>query len=63
MIAAALTSALIEATQYMFALGECEFDDVISNTLGAMIGYWSINHRKITRSLDKARDEKSGNNT
>lgn len=63
LIAAAVTSALIEATQYMFALGECEFDDIISNTLGAMIGYGIINHRKITHSLGKAREEKSGNNT
>ena len=63
LIAAAVTSMLIELSQYIFALGECEFDDVISNTLGAMIGYWIINHRKITHSLDKAREEKSGDNT
>lgn len=63
LIAAALTtSMLIELTQYIFVLGECEFDDFSSNTLGAMIGYGIINHRKITHSLDKAREEKSGNN-
>lgn len=39
LIAAALTFALIELTQYVFILGECEFDDVISNTFSAMIGY------------------------
>lgn len=33
-------SATVEACQYMFALGLCELDDVISNTFGAMIGYW-----------------------
>lgn len=33
-------SVVIEASQYVFALGLCELDDVISNTLGAMIGYW-----------------------
>lgn len=39
LITAAVTSAFIEFTQYVFVLGECEFDDVISNTLGAMIGF------------------------
>lgn len=34
LIAAALTSMLIELSQYIFALGECEVDDIISNTLG-----------------------------
>ena len=38
MITAFLFSASIEAIQYYFALGLCEVDDVIMNTLGAMIG-------------------------
>lgn len=33
-------SEAIEICQYVFALGLCELDDVISNTFGAMIGYW-----------------------
>lgn len=33
-------STLIEATQYIFYLGLCEFDDVFHNTLGTAIGYW-----------------------
>lgn len=63
LIAAVITSALIELSQYLFALGECEFDDIISNTLGAMIGYGIINHIKITHSLERERDEKGGDNT
>ena len=38
MIAAFLFSISIEAIQYYLALGLCEVDDVIMNTLGAMIG-------------------------
>ena len=34
-----LTSSFIEATQYVFNLGWCKIDDVISNTLGALIGF------------------------
>lgn len=33
------TSVGIEATQYFFRLGLCEFDDVFHNMLGAVIGY------------------------
>lgn len=32
-------SAAIEAIQYLFALGMCETDDLINNSLGGMIGY------------------------
>ena len=35
-----LFSIPIEATQYIFCLGLCEFDDVFHNTLGTAIGYW-----------------------
>ena len=38
MIAAFLFSISIEAIQYYLALGLCEVDDVIMNTLGTMIG-------------------------
>ena len=34
-------SAGIEAVQYFFSLGRCEFDDVIMNTLGAALGITS----------------------
>lgn len=30
----------IESTQYIFALGQAEIDDLIHNTLGAWIGSW-----------------------
>lgn len=33
-----VTSISIEFAQYIFNLGWCEVDDVISNTLGAVIG-------------------------
>lgn len=39
LITSAVTSVVVELTQYVFILGECEIDDVISNTLGAMIGF------------------------
>lgn len=38
-ISASITSVVIELTQYVFILGECELDDVISNTIGALIGF------------------------
>lgn len=38
-MSALMTSAIIEATQYIFNLGWCELDDVISNTAGALIGF------------------------
>lgn len=43
-------SLLIELSQFIFNLGLCEVDDVISNTLGAMIGWgvmWKASKRKI----------------
>ena len=39
-IIAFLASVFIEASQYIFALGECEIDDVIGNTLGAWLGVY-----------------------
>ena len=42
LISACAFSILIEAAQYYFRLGLCELDDVICNTLGAMIGFWIV---------------------
>lgn len=33
-------SIIIELAQFIFSLGWCEIDDVITNTAGAMMGYW-----------------------
>lgn len=49
-VTALVLSIFIELSQFIFNLGWCEVDDVISNTLGAMIGYgiwWKANKRKI----------------
>lgn len=37
-ISAAVFSALIETVQGVFKLGRCEVDDIIMNTLGALLG-------------------------
>ena len=51
-------SATIEVAQYIFALGLCELDDVISNTFGALIGYWIwLGLKKIMRSSDETSKE------
>lgn len=42
LIAAVIFSAAIEGTQYIGGYGLAELDDVICNTLGAMIGFWII---------------------
>ena len=49
-VTAMVLSLLIELSQFIFNLGWCEVDDVIINTLGAMIGYWiwwKVSKRKI----------------
>ncbi len=33
-------SSVIETIQLVFHLGECDINDIIANTLGAVIGYW-----------------------
>ena len=38
-ITAIILSGVIEMFQYVFVLGWCELDDVISNAVGAIIGY------------------------
>ena len=40
-VTALILSVFIELSQFIFNLGWCEVDDVISNTLGAMIG-WGV---------------------
>ena len=42
LVTALVLSISIELSQFIFNLGWCEVDDVISNTLGAMIGYWIL---------------------
>ena len=37
-VVAVVLSVAIEAVQYRFALGRCETDDVLANTLGALLG-------------------------
>lgn len=34
-----MVSVMIETAQLIFKLGECDVDDIIANTLGAVIGY------------------------
>lgn len=47
---ALVLSVFIELSQFIFNLGWCEVDDVISNTLGAMIGWGVI--RQISRKVE-----------
>ena len=51
LIVALMTSAVIEAAQYIFNLGWCELDDVISNTAGALVGFgcYVIVHKLIKK--------------
>ena len=47
-VTALVLSVFIELSQFIFNLGWCEVDDVISNTLGAMIGYgiwWKVSRK------------------
>ena len=49
-VTALVLSIFIELSQFIFNLGWCEVDDVISNTLGEMIGWgvlWKVSKRKI----------------
>ena len=34
-----VVSTLIESMQFLFRLGECDINDIIANTLGAVVGY------------------------
>lgn len=51
-VTALVLSVFIELSQFIFNLGWCEVDDVISNTLGAMIGWGAI--RQISRKVNIA---------
>lgn len=47
-------SMAIEVAQYYFALGLCELDDVISNSFGALIGFWIWNGlTRVMRTIDE----------
>ena len=54
--AAAGLSVAIEAVQYFFRLGYCETDDVIMNTLGALVGSTSF---LLISAISKAVKKKS----
>ena len=43
LIAGALLSVSVEVLQYLTSRGYTEIDDVINNTLGAVIGWWGYN--------------------
>ena len=49
-ITAFMTSAVIEITQYIFNLGWCEVDDVISNTVGALAGLSQVEMQQLLQS-------------
>ena len=54
LLTAMFFSIAIEVAQYVFALGLCELDDVISNTMGAMIGFWLwIGLTRVMRTIDE----------
>lgn len=46
--AAAAAICLVEAGQYLTALGSCDIDDLILNLLGVILGYgiWKVTYRK-----------------
>lgn len=54
-VTALVLSVFIELSQFIFNLGWCEVDDIISNTLGAMIG-WGVWWK--TRTLVRVKEEK-----
>lgn len=52
-ITAVVFSGLIEVIQYFGGYGLAELDDVICNTLGAMVGFWIVMGLKKVRSIDE----------
>ncbi|KQB86997.1 VanZ family protein [Corynebacterium lowii] len=44
----ALTSAVIETAQYVFAVGYSDVDDLVCNTVGAVMGAWGA--RRVVQS-------------
>ena len=53
---ACLLSTVIEYTQYYYALGMAETDDVICNTLGAFIGSTSLMIAHVMENIRKGHD-------
>ena len=41
-----LFSLVIEITQYIFALGVSDINDLVANTLGFVIGFWLVDKIK-----------------
>lgn len=53
-IIAIVFSTVIEIAHYIGGYGLAELDDVICNTLGAMIGFWIVmGLKKAVRSIDE----------
>lgn len=52
-------SGTIEVIQYITRLGECEIDDIISNTLGAAIGYGLYVVANKILNIGRGRNEKA----
>ena len=44
LISGAVLSVSVETLQYITSRGYTELDDVINNTLGAVIGWWGYQH-------------------
>ena len=55
LITACILSILIETSQWLFWLGESEFDDVLHNTLGAWIGCQIYFHHPIEKARQNRR--------
>lgn len=54
LITVVIFSAAIEIVQYLGGYGLAESDDVICNTLGAMIGYWLLMVlTRVKRNIDE----------
>lgn len=54
LLAAMCLSIAVEAAQYFLALGLCELDDVISNSFGALVGYWLwTGLTRVMRNIDE----------
>lgn len=54
-LVAMVISISIEATQYLLSIGKAETDDVITNTLGAVIGFFL--YRAFEKILQRTKDE------
>lgn len=56
-------SVVIEAIQYRFSMGHCEVDDVLTNTVGTLLGAWVPEISRMLRAIrkpwtDERRDNK-----